>query len=51
LWNWWKGFFGYFSSLILSWKGIPLVEDISLLVEREKGKKREEASASSPSSS
>jgi hypothetical protein len=41
LWNWWKGFFGYFSSVIPSWKGIPLVEHVSFLVEREKRQKKE----------
>ena len=50
----WKGFSVPFSSVIPSWKAFPHVERFSRLVEREegkkgreRGKKREEADASS----
>jgi hypothetical protein len=58
----WKGFFARFSSGILSRKGIPLVEDISRIVEgkrkreegkqgkgREKGKKKRRGKSLFPS--
>jgi hypothetical protein len=38
----WNGFFACFSSGILSRKEIPLVEDISRVVERKEDKKKRE---------